>query len=457
MYLNINKIDNCHFYFTLEPTLLQKIEIMKHFGKVLLIGFSILNTSYSLTQLELTGQYKARADYSNGFQQPLMSDQEPGFFISQRARIGAIYSHEKFKFEFSAQDVRTWGNTSHLTIDDNGLLSIYEANVSLFLNKKWALKVGRQPISYDNQRIFGALDWAMQGRRHDGAILKYRDSTWSVDIGATYNQIEPSNYQIPYGLNDYKTFQYVWANKKWTNLSASVLFLNNGFEQFYLEDSIQKNRTNFSQTIGTHLEYKRKKFDLVAYGYYQMGLTKQRQTLSAFNVGLEGSYKPTKKWGITLGGEILSGTSEDPNSNNRNESFSPFYGTNHLFNGFMDYFYVGNHGNNVGLIDGYLKAKYSKGKYTFGLANHLFYAAAPVQFQGIPLVPGFVSINPFLGYEVDFTVKYQFADEVAIQAGYSHLFGTGTMRTLKGVDNDDTNGWAYVMLTVKPFKNFKLR
>lgn len=424
---------------------------MKYLKKSFILGFTILSSFYGHTQLELTGQYKARAEFSNGFQQPLMSDQEPGFYISQRARIGGIYKHEKFQFEFSAQDVRTWGNTSHLAIDDNGLLSVYEANVSLFLNKNWTLKVGRQPISYDNQRIFGALDWAMQGRRHDGIILKFRDSSWSVDVGATYNQEEASNTEIFYTLNNYKTFQYLWANKKWDNFSASMLFLNNGLEQIYLEDSVYKSRTNFSQTIGTHLEYKRKKFDIVAYGYYQMGFTKNNQTLSAYNASLEGTYKPNKSWGITLGGEILSGTSDEATINDRNESFSPLYGTNHAFNGFMDYFYVGNHGNNVGLMDGYLKAKYTKGKYTFGLANHLFYAAADVQFQGIPFVPGFVAEDPFLGYEIDLTVKYQFADAVTIQAGYSHMFNSGTMRALKGVDNDDTSGWAYLMLTVKPF------
>lgn len=428
---------------------------MKNLNRTVLSIVFILSAYIGNTQLEFTGQYKARAEFLNGFQQPLMSDQDPGFYISQRARLGAIYTQDKFRFEFSAQDVRTWGNTSHLAIDDNGLLSVYEANVSLLLNKKWTLKVGRQPISYDNQRIFGGLDWAMQGRRHDGAIVKFRDSTWSVDVGATYNQVKPSNYKIPYGLNDYKTFQYVWANKKWTNFSASVLFLNNGFEQFYLEDSIQKNRTNFSQTIGTYLEYKRKKFDLVAYGYYQMGLTKSNQTLSAFNASLEGTYKPSKNWGITLGGEIISGTTEDPSSNNRNDSFSPFYGTNHAFNGFMDYFYVGNHGNNVGLIDGYLKAKYTKGKYTLGVANHLFFSAADIESPFIPQVPDFTAMDPYLGYEIDLTVKYQFADEVVIQAGYSHMFSTETMRELKGVDNSNTSGWAWIMLTVKPFKNYK--
>ncbi|PKR82032.1 hypothetical protein CW751_01460 [Brumimicrobium salinarum] len=422
---------------------------------LLFTGLISFFTSYSFGQFELTGQYKARAEFANGYQRPLMNNQDPGFFIAQRARLGGIYTHERFQFNVTVQDVRTWGNTSHLAIDDNGLLSVYEANVSLFLNKKWAIKVGRQPISYDNQRIFGGLDWAMQGRRHDAALIQFRDSSWSLDVGAAYNQDRPSNHQIFYTVNNYKTFQYVWANKKWTNFEASLLALNNGIDQFYTEDSIQKSRTNFSQTIGTQLSYKRSKFDITAYGYYQMGFAANHQTLSAYNASLAGTYKPNKKWRFTLGGELLSGTSQEATVNDKNRSFTPLFGTNHGFNGFMDYFYVGNHGNNVGLIDGYLKAKYTKGKYTFALANHLFFTESDVRIPGIPLMPGFVAMDPFLGYEIDFTFKYQFVDEVSIQAGYSHMFGTSTMREVKMVDDDDTSGWAYVMLTVKPFKNFK--
>lgn len=427
---------------------------MKYFTISVLISIFMLSTFYGFSQFEITGQYKARAEFLNGFSKPLQSDQDPGFYVSQRARIGGIYTHDKFQFNITLQDVRTWGNTSHLAIDDNGLLSVYEANVSLFLNNKWTLKVGRQPISYDNQRVFGALDWAMQGRRHDGAILKFKDSSWSVDVGATYNQTSPSNYHIPYGINNYKTFQYVWAHKEWNNFNASVLFLNNGMEQIYIEDSIQKNRTNFAQTMGTHLNYKFNKFDITAYGYYQMGFDQNNQTISAYNASIEGTYMPNKKWGITLGGEILSGTSEEATVNDRNQSFSPLYGTNHGFNGFMDYFYVGNHEGNVGVIDGFFKANYKTGKFSFGLDNHFFFTAAPVELIAIPVTPEFETMDPFLGYEVDFTIKYQFADEVMIQAGYSQLFGTPTMRSVKGA-NSNVNNWAYLMVTVNPFKNFK--
>ena len=111
----------------------------------------------------------------------------------------------------AVQDVRTWGSVANSAIDTKGLLSIYEANVELLMSKKWALKVGRQAISYDDDRIFGTLDWSMQGRRHDAAILKYRDSTWSGDAGFAFNQNAESYKLAQYTVNNYKNFQYLWV------------------------------------------------------------------------------------------------------------------------------------------------------------------------------------------------------------------------------------------------------
>lgn len=429
---------------------------MTYLKATVLISLFTFSVSYSFSQLGITGQYKTRGEFANGYQQPLMDSDLPSFYVAQRTRLGAYYTHERFKFEFTIQDVRTWGNTSNIAIDNKGFLSVYEANLSLYLNKKWSTKIGRQPISYDNDRIFGSLDWAMQARRHDALIVKFSDNGWSIDLGATYNNERSSNNHIIYELNNYKTFQYVWANKEWEEFSVSVLFLNNGMERIYFQDSVKKGAIMYSQTFGTHLEYKKEKIDITGFGYFQTGKDKTNNNINAYNASIEGTYKPNDKWKISLGGELLSGSSQELNADNTNRSFSPLYGTNHKFNGYMDYFYVGNHEKNVGLIDGYLKGGFKVGKFTFGLANHFFFAAAPVITESGPINPEVIQMDPFLGYEADFTIKYQFIDEIAIELGYSQFFDTSTLREVKGTGNQKTNNWTYLMLTAKPFKNFKL-
>src|SRR5690554_2310175 len=238
---------------------------MKNLKSIGLASLFVLSSFYGFSQFEIVGQYKARAEFANGYQKPLLEQEKASFYIAQRARFGANYIHEKFKFKFSVQDIRTWGNTSNIMIDDKGYLSIYEANVSLFLTNKWSIQLGRQPIAYDNDRIFGSLDWAMQARRHDAAIVQFKNKKWNVDIGAAYNNLKNSpNYAI-YELDNYKTFQYIWAKRKGENLNLSFLALNNGMERVYFQDSIKKSDVLFSQTLGTHITYKQPKFNLTSY------------------------------------------------------------------------------------------------------------------------------------------------------------------------------------------------
>lgn len=420
---------------------------------VSILILSFINVSAVFAQFSLTGEYMNRFEMRNGFSHLLNENDNPAVFVSQRARLGGIYKHEKYKFTFQAQDVRTWGNTSHLGIDTSGLLSIFEANVELFLNKKWSAKLGRQTIAYDDHRIFGTLDWAMQARRHDAAVLKFRDSTWSVDAGFAYNQMRESQSSIPYVLNNYQSFQYLWANKKHNNWNLSFLFLNNGMVNKSIVGDLQIFETIYSQTTGLRGEYKGKKWNLLGYGYYQTGKSGDNRNLNAYDICLELGYKPTKNWLFTLGGEMLSGTSQTDTSNTVNRSFNPFYGTNHRFNGYMDYFYVGNHNNSVGLIDGYFRLSYTLEKMVFSLNNHAFFSAADIRNSDI--FTGIEKRDPFLGGEVDFTFLYNYTEGVSIQAGYSQLFGTNSLQELKGGSISRVNNWAYAMLIVRPMSDKK--
>jgi hypothetical protein len=78
-------------------------------------------------------------------------------------------------------------------------------------------------------------------------------------------------------------------------------------------------------------------------------------------------------------------------------AFTPFYGTNHKFNGFMDYFYVGNHINSVGLNDVYLKYNWSKKKFVINADLHYFASAGKIAED----------TENNLGTELDLTFSYK--------------------------------------------------
>lgn len=402
-------------------------------------------------QFEFNAQYMGRGEMRHGYSTLADTSQKPAMFVSQRARLGASYKHEKYKINFTVQDVRTWGNTSNIAADNMGYLSIYEANVELLFSKKWSSKIGRQAIAYDDDRIFGSLDWAMQGRRHDAAILKYHDSTWKVDAGFAYNQDKETNILTQYTLaNHYKSFQYLWANKQIGKANISFLFLNNGmaFNKINYTTGETEIKTVNTQTVGLRTEYKNDKFNLLGYGYYQMGQLPTKQFVDAYNASVEFGYKPVKGFLMTLGGEILSGTSQIDTANTRNNSFNPLYGTNHRFNGYMDYFYVGNHLNTVGLIDAYLRLTYSMDKFVVGLNGHYFNAAADVRDMNIPTE--YVARDSHLGAELDLTLIYKYTDNVSFQGGYSQFFGSPTLRAIRGGNLTANSNWAYMMVIIRP-------
>lgn len=129
-----------------------------------------------------------------------------------------------------------------------------------------------------------------------------------------------------------------------------------------------------------------------------------------------------------------------------NNSFNPFFGTNHKFNGFMDYFFVGNHLNTVGLSDFFASVSAKHKSTNLQLTGHFFSAANDVLAANSTTE----IMKKYLGTEIDLTVTYKVNEMTSFTAGYSQMFGTETMQKLKGGNYKNTNNWAWLMLTFKP-------
>ncbi|WP_299133965.1 alginate export family protein [uncultured Tenacibaculum sp.] len=390
-------------------------------------------TTLSYSQLKIDAELRPRAEYRHGFKTLFPNDANAAMFVSQRTRLNTSFSMDKLNFHISFQDVRVWGDVPQLNIADANGLSLQQAWAEILLDRNFSLKLGRQEVVYDDSRIFGNVNWAQQARSHDMALLKYKKNDFRIDVGLAFNQSKEglvgTNLTTP---KTYKAMQFAWFHKEWNNFSGSFLFLNNG-----LQSSIG---LKYSQTIGTHIKTKVYRLDIVSNLYYQFGNDILNRDLSAYLLGLEANYKVTDKIKLGLGMELLSGN--DYNTpGNKNYAFTPFYGTNHKFNGLMDYFYVGNHANNVGLLDVYMKVNYKLNpKSSLTTFIHNFSAAADIN----------TTVSKQLGTELDIVYGYKFTKEIGIKAGYSHMFPTEGMEILKGNNDNNTNNWGWVMVTIKP-------
>ncbi|MDD7887712.1 alginate export family protein [Flavivirga sp. 57AJ16] len=412
-----------------------------------LIGLMALIVQFAQAQFTLDGEFRPRAEYRNGFGTLIADDADAGFGISTRARLNAGYKTEAYKFYFSIQDVMVWGeNRQILPYDQNNSFAIFQAWAEINLGSGWSTKLGRQVLSYDDQRILGGLDWAQQGRNHDAALIKYKKGKFILDVALAFNQdysnptgfINTGTAYNTTGFFSYKTMQYAYLNKTWENFTGSLLLMNNGFQEF--DTNSDADGVSNLQTLGTHLNYKKGSFGAALNAYIQTGKRQgEVDVKGAHLLGLEFTYKAAPKVGLGAGIEIISGNDGDAGETG---AFFPLYGTNHKFNGFMDYFYVGNHANSIGLVDIHVSAN-------FKLSETSSLMVKALNFSGEQDLP---SGENALGTEVDIVFKKAFKGYTLV-AGYSQMFASDGMYELKGITEDAAasgQNWAWAMLVIKP-------
>jgi hypothetical protein len=233
----------------------------------IVVVLALLCATSTFAQFTLDGQFKPRTEYRNGFGSIIADAADPGFAVSTRIRLNTGFTYESYQFYVSLQDVMVWGENRQILPDDqNDSFAVFEAWAKINLGKGWSTKLGRQILSYDDQRIFGGLDWAQQARNHDLGLLQYKKSNFKLDVGLAFSQ----DFDNPTGFTSvgtaynttgfftYKTMQYAHLNQKWDNLTGSLLLLNNGFQNF--DGAGAADGTSNLQTLGTHLNYKKGSF-----------------------------------------------------------------------------------------------------------------------------------------------------------------------------------------------------
>ncbi|NLR90353.1 alginate export family protein [Flammeovirga agarivorans] len=409
-------------------------------------------TEVTAQEFKLSAEIRPRSELRNGFKKLRTDTQEPAFFTEQRSRLNLDYKSDNIIMRLSLQDVRLWGSTNQIyKTDPNALTNISEAWAQYNFNEKIGVKVGRQIISYDNQRFLGGLEWAQQGRRHDAALFIYDDkaSKFKFHVGLAFNQagFEPgklvgNDYT---GVNNYKAMEYIWAHKDWETGKLSALVFNDAFQYGSTSDSVSQR-----QTLGLVGSKSFGGLTVAGEGYYQTG-TLGMADVNAYMLDLNLTVK-TKVTPITLGYQVLSGGDAE---SGEMKNFAPAYGTNHKFNGFMDYFYVGNahndkKGNSAGLQDIYLNTAFKVGKGTFKAQVHQFISAVDIYNTVEGSDSQFEKVSSNLGTEIDLIYARSLGKDASLLVGYSQMFATSSMEVLKGGNADLINNWAFVMLTFKP-------
>ncbi|MGH1336504.1 MAG: alginate export family protein [Aureispira sp.] len=410
------------------------------FQLLLLIGLLFCGTTLHAQESSafwIEGQVRPRLEWRNGYKSLQADSAVSTAFVEQRSRLALGYKNDFITLFLQPQDVRVWGSTP-LINNNNSFFTLFNGWVKLDWAQHWSLKVGRQVWSYDNQRILGGLNWAAQGRAHDGLLLQYKNdsSRLELQLGAAYNST--TNLASTYNIGgNYRTLQFLRFRKAFSIIDVRLLLLNIGQDR-------QGNGLDFELTAGGLVDLKTGKFKARLEGYYQFGNWLSNAPKQAFLLAAKFSYSPSK-FRFSLGADWLSGTDEQQRGLMDN-SFNPWLGTNHVFYGHLDYFYVGSSHQGVGLIDGYAEVFYTVSKtLKLGLMYHYFQAPNAFTEQ----TTGRLFSTAFLGHEIDFVGHFKPKKYLKLSFGYAQLLGNTPLETLKPSGSVRTiNNWAWMMLDI---------
>ncbi len=417
---------------------------IKRILAIIVLGFISLN-GYS--QFSINAEIRPRYELRDGYKTLPTETSRLVNIVTQRSRLNFESKSEKLNFKLSIQDVRTWGEAT--VKSDVASTFINEAWAELNLNTNTSLKLGRQILNYDDQRILASTNWNNVGTSHDLALFKFEKESFKTHIGFAYNNDKEKNFESFYPVKYYKTLNYVWLYKKF-NESLEVSLID-------VLDGNQKDSSDYviygRNTIGPNVLYKMKNIGLNISGnfYYQFGKDVTGKDVQAYFYSAKFVKKFGSKLSATLGIDYYSGSDALDTTNTTINTFNKLYGAGHKFAGSMDYFTnTYTQTKNGGLSDIFLGLKYTLNEklYVDGYIHYLSLANNVIDpnYTGA----GLRALDKNLGTEIDLSLAYSLTKEVKFNFGYSVMFATESMEVIKGGNSDKLANWAYIMITIKP-------
>lgn len=402
------------------------------------------DTTAAVNKLDVDAQFLTRGELRMGGLPANEEEDDFAAFLMERTRLAIGYSRPYLEAKISAQHSGVWGQSG------KGSLNLYETYVHLTAPIGLFTKIGRQELSYDNERILGKDDWAMAAASHDVAKLGYEGYGHKVHLILGFNQnsqnISGGTYYAN-GAQPYKSLQTLWYHYDVprTNFGASLLFMNIGTQ----DENYRK--TRFQQLAGAYLLWTPRSWLAEVSYYRQFGRNDNNLPIKAWMVSANLQYRLNQQLRFNAGYDFLSG---DEIYHVRRQGqmglirhkemkgFTTLYGSHHQFYGAMDFFYMSAFldGFSPGLQNVYAGVDCSPVKKLKINATY-HYLATAVDLQGLKRT---------LGHEFEVSASYQFWRDARLSAGYTQMLGSETMKALKQTSEKGQLRWAWLSLSVTP-------
>jgi hypothetical protein len=329
-----------------------------------------------------------------------------------------------------------------------------------------SLKVGRQELTYGDERLIGVYDWDNIARVFDAAKLRYQHEKFWVDAFTGHVVIPDDENFNQANWDDWFSGVYGSTRSLVPKTELQLYFLSdnaNGGSPKATGTAGKGNSPRDIYTIGTRFQTlpgQLNGWDFSSEFAGQFGdfrypartpgvVNGERLDHLAYATHIEGGYSFSKvdlQPRLALGFDYGSGDG-DPTDHHHN-TFVNLYPTNHKFYGAMDFFSWQN------MIDPYLKLTLSPAQgLSVALTYNAFWLASTSDFfyqvNQTARTTGGYGIHSqngnFAGQEIDFVANFQLKTFLQFQAGYGHFFTADYVdQTFQNLGGSHDADWVYV-------------
>jgi hypothetical protein len=395
-------------------------------------------------KLRIDAEFRPRTEFRNGYQQ-LRNDTSTGaFFINQRLRLSANYSYDnRFIMQFSVQDLRVWGQQDPRSTSAS--VQVFEVWAEPYISDKFSVRIGRQRLMYDNQRLFAENDWRLSAAAHDAINFRVHTSDLSSELALAFNQSAERYFGTDFSPAGYTNYKFLAVNYLRYKVNKKFILTALNSTDGY-QDKSNPEEMNFRYTLGGRIEFESGRLYTTFSGYFQGGENNSGNDLSAWYLQPEIRLRFPRDFVARFGAEIFSGNNNSLVANT-DHSFVPLYGVAHRFNGSMD-----------------LITKFPADVGGAGLMNPYLFLMQPL-FSKIEVRADFhtfylqedyytiddIKIDRYLGFENDFLISYKPNAVTKVDLGVSYMLPTKSLEIVKKSGNSKYNlSWIYLSLTFRP-------
>lgn len=282
----------------------------------------------SPAQVTVSGQLRVRAEDASTGTTGVQSQDK----ILQRTRLNiAADVIKNTKVFISLQDSRAWGEEANtITTGNEGQgvdLSQGYFQLSNLGGQPLSLTVGRQVLSYGDQRLIGHLEWANSGRRFDACKLVYDTKAFSLDLFGARVTDPAAATTTPAAPGD--------KNSSFRGLYATVKTIPNNALDLYLLQDVNNATKRDVYTYGARIAGKVSSIDYAGELAFQSGDSTATVSQSSHAYALKAGYTIPTAMNLRIGAEYDYATGNKGDAATT-EAFQNLYPTNHYLYGFTD-------------------------------------------------------------------------------------------------------------------------